>query len=79
MERYLRLKEEVSLLISDVERVKATQESSEKLLQVSPTDLLHDVSEGDEEFVCVTVSGELLTKVRILPRTLFFEGIMQSM
>ena len=47
MERYLRLKEEVSLLISDVERVKATQESSEKLLQVSPTDLLHDVSEGE--------------------------------
>ena len=32
-----------------------------------------------EEFVCVTVSGELPTNVRILLRTLFFEGIMQSM
>ena len=49
IERYLRLKEEVGLLISDVERVKAAQESSEKLLQVSPTDLLHDVSEAELE------------------------------
>ena len=46
MERYLRLKEEVGVLISDVERIKAAQESSEKLLQVSPTDLLQDVSNG---------------------------------
>lgn len=45
MERYLRLKEEVGALISDIERIKAAQESSEKLLEVSPTDLLQDVRE----------------------------------
>lgn len=45
MERYLRLKEEVGVLISDVERIKEAQESSEKLLEVSPTDLLQDVGE----------------------------------
>ena len=46
MERYLRLKEEVGTLISDVERIKAGQESSERLLEVSPTDLLQDVRKG---------------------------------
>ena len=44
MQRYLRLKEEVGLLVSDVEHIKESQENSEKLLQVSPADLLHDVS-----------------------------------
>lgn len=46
MQRYLRLKEEVGALVSDVEQIKDTQESSEKLLQVSPADLLQDVSLG---------------------------------
>lgn len=43
MQRYLRLKEEVGLLVSDVEHVRETQESPDKLLQVSPADLLQDV------------------------------------
>ena len=45
MQRYLRLKEEVGQLASDVERIQEAQESSEKLLEVSPADLLQDVSE----------------------------------
>ena len=44
MERYLRLKEEVGVLVSDVEQIRESQESAEKLLQVSPADLLKDVS-----------------------------------
>ncbi len=43
MERYLRLKEEVAALVSDVEHIEAAQDSSEKLSQVSPVDLLEDV------------------------------------
>lgn len=43
MERYLRLKEEVGALVSDVQQIQDTQESAEKLLQVSPADLLKDV------------------------------------
>ena len=44
MQRYLRLKEEVEQLVSDVKQIQSAQESSEKLLQVSPADLLQDVS-----------------------------------
>ena len=43
LQRYQRLKGEVTELVSDVEKVKESQESSEKLLQVSPADLLQDV------------------------------------
>ncbi len=45
MQRFLRLKEEVGLLVSDVESVQESQGSAEKLLQVSPADLLQDVSQ----------------------------------
>lgn len=43
LQRYQRLKQEVAELATDVEKVKESQESSEKLLQVSPADLLQDV------------------------------------
>ena len=50
LQRYQRLKQEVAELASDVEKVRESQESSEKLLQVSPADLLPDVrSEGERE------------------------------
>ena len=45
MHRYLVPKKEVGQLASDVERIQEAQESSEKLLEVSPADLLQDVSE----------------------------------
>ena len=44
LQRYQRLKGEVAELASDLEKVKESQQSSEKLLQVSPADLLQDVS-----------------------------------
>ena len=44
LQRFQRLKGEVAELASDVEKVKESQQSSEKLLQVSPADLLQDVS-----------------------------------
>lgn len=47
MQRFLRLKEEVGQLVADVEGVKDSQESAEKLLQVSPADLLQDVRLSD--------------------------------
>ena len=43
LQRYQRLKQEVAELATDVENVRQSQESSEKLLQVSPADLLQDV------------------------------------
>ena len=46
LQRYQRLKQEVAELASDVEKVKETQQSSEKLLQVSPADLLQDVRQS---------------------------------
>ena len=45
MQRFLRLKEEVGQLVSDVESIKDSQGSAEKLLQVSPADMLQDVSD----------------------------------
>lgn len=44
MQRYHRLKQEVVELMGDVERVSEAQQSSEKLLDVSPVNLLQDVS-----------------------------------
>ena len=43
LQRFQRLKQEVAELATDVEKVKESQESSEKLLQVTPADLLQDV------------------------------------
>ena len=44
MERYLRLKEEVGQLTSDLQHLEATRKNSEKILDVAPSDLLQDVS-----------------------------------
>lgn len=43
LQRYQRLKQEVAELATDIEKVHESQESTEKLLQVSPADLLQDV------------------------------------
>jgi len=46
MERYLRLKEEVQQFATDVQHLAETRTDSEKLLDISPSDLLNDVSPG---------------------------------
>ena len=43
MERFLRLKEEVGELTCDLQRLESSRENSDKLLEVSPSDLLQDV------------------------------------
>ena len=43
MQRYHRLKQEVGELMADVERVGEAQQSSEKLLEVTPANLIEDV------------------------------------
>ena len=43
MERYLRLKEEVEQFTSDVQRLAETRDNAEKLLDISPSDLLNEV------------------------------------
>ena len=43
MERYLRLKEEVQQFATDVQHLAETRTDSEKLLDISPSDLLNDV------------------------------------
>ena len=43
MQRYHRLKQEVGELMADVEKVGEAQQSSEKLLEVTPANLIEDV------------------------------------
>ncbi len=54
MQRYLRLKEEVGQLVSDVEEIQNAQEDFKKLSQVSPSDLLQDVSSPFTRCICPT-------------------------
>ena len=61
IQRYQRLKGEVAELASDLEKVKESQQSSEKLLEVSPAHLLQDVSLSNKD--AQTLNLELNNKI----------------
>ena len=51
------MKQEVVDLVSDVEKIKESQKSSEKLLEVSPVDLAQDVRRREWSRVGKEVGG----------------------
>ena len=53
LQRYQRLKTEVSELASDVKQIQDSQKSSEKMLEVSPVDLAQDVMSSVYMYMCV--------------------------
>ena len=65
MQRYHRLKQEVGELMADVEKVGEAQQSSEKLLEVTPANLIEDVRVW--LIICLLPSLKETTKQNVFP------------
>jgi len=67
MQRYHRLKQEVGELMVDVERVAEAQQSSEKLLEVAPANLIEDVQLLQKQLHGLQLDRALGTQLMIAP------------